>query len=64
MNIYNYFFIGIIFTLLVDLFLNKFRNNALLRFVDWGWGERILCIIFWPIGLLIFLYNFLKKSFK
>ena len=29
-----------------------------------GWLERTMGILFWPVWLVIFLYNFFKEYFK
>jgi uncharacterized protein YybS (DUF2232 family) len=62
MTLSNYFLIGIIFTFIIDLCLNKYREQHILRYIDWGWGQRILCIITWPIGLGLFFYYYFKSK--
>ena len=61
MNIFNYFFIGFIFTFLVDLLmgLNKIKNHPKMKDHVWGWNERIICILFWPISFIIFFIGLL-----
>ena len=62
MNIINYLFIGFVFTFLIDYVCDKFE--VFQKVPDWDWGARMIFILFWPIGLLIFLYYFLKASRK
>jgi len=66
MSIINYFFIGSAFTFLCDLLLNveSIKNHPRMKNSVWGWNERIACILFWPIALLIYLYTFIKSVFK
>ena len=60
MSITNYFFIGIIWTFLVDLLLDKYKNHPRIIKLKWGWIERIVCVLFWPIVLFVFSKSFLK----
>ena len=58
MNIINYFIIGTLFTLGVDIvsgLVNGDRFSTL---------ERIVCIIIWPITMVVFTYSFLKEFIK
>ena len=66
MTILNYFFIGSSFTFLCDLLMNlkQIQNHPKMKDKIWGWNERILCILFWPIALLIFSTAFIKQFFK
>ena len=66
MSILNYFFIGAGFTFIVDLLLNipTIRKRLKPQTLKWGGSERITCIIFWPIAILIFSRAFIKQSFK
>ena len=65
----TYILIGVIFMFLLEHFtsLDKFKKyikthpNAFKKF---GFKERVLGILFWPICLCIFLYSFLKEFFK
>ena len=45
MNITNYLFIGIIFSFLIDLIIEKFRNHYKIINLGWGWIERIFCVL-------------------
>ena len=66
MSILNYFFIGVAFTFILDLLLglNSFKNHPKMKDKVWGMKERILCVIIWPISLLIFIIAFIKTYFK
>ena len=66
MNIINYFFMGFAFTFLCDLLmgLNKIKTHPKMKDHTWGWNERIICILFWPIAFLTFSISFLKTYFK
>ena len=64
MSILNYFFIGAVFTFLLDLVLTKLKNHPESIKLKWGWGERIFAILAWPIGIIIFLFSFIKTRFK
>ena len=61
----TYLLIGAIFTFFIDsatrtkIFkvtnkTNKYFSNT----------ERIICILIWPVIILVFLYNFFKEFFK
>ena len=61
----NYIFIGFIFTFLLDYVSDKYANHPAFKDVPvWGWGARIMFILFWPIGAIIFTYAFLKSYFE
>jgi hypothetical protein len=64
MNILNYFIIGLMFTFLIDVLLNKLNTHPKLLNIQWGWIERITCVLIWPICLLLFIYSFIKTYFK
>jgi len=66
MSILNYFFIGFGFTFIVDLLLGieGIKNHPKMKGHSWGMKERILCIIIWPLSVLIFSIAFIKTSFK
>ena len=64
MNILNYFFIGIVFIFLIEVLLDKLKNHTLIKNMSWGWNERIVCILFWPIAFFTFSISFLKSYFK
>ena len=64
--ILNYIFIGFGFIFFIDLLLNTkhVKNHPLKIDKDWGWNERLICIIIWPIAALVFLYSFFKSLNK
>jgi hypothetical protein len=66
MNLINYFFIGFVFTFLVDILLGlkSIKNHPKMKDYNWGWNERIICILLWPIAFLTFSVSFLKTYFK
>jgi TRAP-type mannitol/chloroaromatic compound transport system permease small subunit len=69
MTVLNYLLIGVVFMFLVEYALNtptakkysKIYPNLNNQF---GFWERIIGILFWPVCLGIFLYNFFKEYFK
>jgi len=64
-TILNYIFIGFVFVFLLDYISNMFKNHHAFQMVpEWGWGARIMLVLFWPIGLSIFIYIFIKERFK
>ena len=66
MSILNYFFIGVAFTFVLDLILTKLQSNPLMEGIikNWGWKERIACILIWPLSLIVFIYSFIKSYFE
>ena len=64
MSILNYFFIGTVFTFILDLILlsKKVQEHPKIKNIldiNWTLGARIACIFIWPIGVLVFLNAFL-----
>ena len=66
MSLLNYFFIGSAFTFLCDVLMNlkPIQNHPKMKNTVWGWNERILCILFWPIAISIFGIQFIKTTLK
>ena len=66
MSIINYFFIGVVFTFLLDLILTKLQNHPLMEEIlkNWGCKERIACTFIWPIAMLAFGGSFITSYFK
>ena len=65
----TYILIGVLFMFLLEHFtkLERFKKHVELypdAYVSFGFLERIMGIIFWPLFLAVFLYNFLKQIFK
>jgi hypothetical protein len=44
--------------------LESIQKKFITSIPNIGWTERIIGILFWPIFLGIFLYNFFKQLFK
>ena len=63
MSIYNYFFIGFIFTFFIEMIFDQLGNHLKLVDLEWGWTQRICCTILWPPLLLIFIVQFIKERF-
>ena len=64
MSILNYFFIGFVFTFLIEILFQKFVKHPLLSKESWGFLERLICVIIWPLAALVFLISFTKTIFK
>ena len=64
MSIINYFFIGIVVTFLVDLLLYKLKYHPKIKNAPFGWTERVMCILGWPIAIIVFSLSFFKEFFK
>ena len=64
MSILNYFFIGFVFTFLAEMLYQKFYDHPLLQKESWGGMERIICVIIWPVGVIVFFTAFIKTYFK
>tara|TARA_B110000902_G_C13774600_1_gene385692 strand:+ start:265 stop:474 length:210 start_codon:yes stop_codon:yes gene_type:complete len=68
MSILNYFFIGTIFTFIIDLILGwaikSIQNHPKMKDHTWGIKERTVCILIWPIAALVFSIAFIKQLFK
>ena len=43
---------------------NKIKNHPKMKDHNWGWKERILCILIWPIAFIVFFTAFIKTSIK
>ena len=66
MSLINYFFIGFIFTFLVDTLigLKSIKNHPKMKDYIWGWNERIICILLWPVAFISFSVSFIKTYFR
>ncbi len=61
----NYIFIGFACTFLLDFISDKYADHDAFENVpDWNWGARIMFILFWPLGTILFIYTFLKEYFR
>ena len=64
MSIVNYFFIGFVFAFLCDLLLQKLKKHPRIKKTNWGWKERTVCIIIWPISIIIFFVSLFQEFFR
>jgi len=66
MSILNYFFIGTGFTFIMDLLLGikSIKNHPKMKDKNWGVRERIICILVWPLSILVFSIAFIKSFFR
>jgi hypothetical protein len=65
--ILTYFFMGVVFTLLIDLLIEYLRNITSDRFLhtlEWDNSQRTLCVVLWPLALIWFLIAFFKSWFN
>jgi len=65
--ILTYFFIGVVFTFLVDLlisYLGRIDFPNFERDIMWDNSQRILCVIFWPLGIVWFFIAFFRSLFN
>jgi hypothetical protein len=62
---FNYLFIGVVFTFLLDMILLRLKDNIKVKELgleeSWGIAQRITCIFIWPIAFIVFITTFLKK---
>lgn len=64
MTIFNYLFIGFVFTFFIELLIQQFIQHPLLKSQNWGNLERLVCIIIWPLAFIVFLITFITSIFK
>ena len=55
----TYFIIGVLFTLFVDIISNVFETEA--RLTNF---ERLVLMVIWPIGMVIFFREFFREMKK
>ena len=57
---------GAVFTLIIDCIISwKIEDPRIISILsNWNNNTRIICILIWPIGILIFFISFLKSFFK
>jgi len=61
----NYILAGFAFCFLIDFISDKLKYHTAFEEVpEWGWPERLIFISVWPVGILIFIYFFLKSYFN
>tara|TARA_B100000287_G_scaffold407906_1_gene433757 strand:+ start:501 stop:698 length:198 start_codon:yes stop_codon:yes gene_type:complete len=62
--ILNYLFIGFIFVFLLDVICLHLKDHKAFKNVpEWGWKERIALILFWPLGIIVFIWGFVNERF-
>ena len=65
---FNYLFIGVVFTFLLDMILLRLKDNIKVKELgleeSWGNFKRIVCIFIWPIALVVFISTFLNSKTK
>ena len=65
MSIINYLFIGVVFMVIVEYLLNRSDIQKHMTVEpELDILQRVIGVIFWPICLSVFLYNFFKQFFK
>ena len=66
MTILNYFFIGVVFTFVLDLILSQLQNHPIMLPVIEKWDNktRIACILVWPLTAIAFIYTLIKSYFN
>mgnify|MGYP003658590114 CR=1 FL=1 len=66
MSILNYFFIGTGFTFIMDLLLNieDIKTHPKVIGKPFDWWQRIMCVLIWPICVLLFLVHFILEIIK
>ena len=65
----TYILIGIVFMFCVEwgTSTDSFKNHMLFKGntpMKVGWAERFIGVLFWPVWLGIFIYNFLTSYFE
>jgi len=66
MSILNYFFIGVVFTFILDSILYRLQNHPIMLPIieQWDNKTRIACILIWPLALIVFIVSFIKSGIK
>ena len=64
MSIFSYLFIGVTFSFIIELMIDKLEAHPKLQNTKWGWAERLLCITIWPIAMIIFFTQLIREFFK
>jgi len=56
-----YLFIGVIFSLVVDLstWYYQSQGNKLPEGSEWDWNTRVIAILIWPVGIMYFISGFI-----
>tara|TARA_B100001113_G_scaffold163733_1_gene133962 strand:+ start:431 stop:631 length:201 start_codon:yes stop_codon:yes gene_type:complete len=62
MNFTTYILLGILFTFGVEYLANSdILKDKIKTEISFGFWERLLSILFWPLLFTIFMYNFFKS---
>jgi hypothetical protein len=66
MSIYNYFLVGVCFTMFIDVMLWVCKDHPKIIKVHnlWGHGQRIANVLLWPVTSTYFLYAFIISIFR
>ena len=66
MSILNYFFIGVVFTFILDSILYRLQNHPIMLPIleQWDNKTRIACVLVWPLALIVFIVSFIKSGIK
>ena len=63
-----YILIGIVFMFLMEhitrLIRKEYKPKYPKAFIEFGFWERLVGILCWPVLLVVFIYNFFKQFFK
>ena len=63
--IFNYLFIGCILSFALDHYTIKYQKEIKLKNIhEWTWPARILFIILWPIGVIMFVFSLINEFSK
>ena len=64
-TILTYLIIGVIVSFIVDLLQDHLTEKGLLDpeiKESWGWSERCICIILWPMAIIMFMKGIQNKN--
>jgi hypothetical protein len=68
MGILNYFFVGTVFTFMIDCILKWQKDHPKVSTIfennNWENRTRITYILLWPLALLVFFIAFIKSFIK
>ena len=63
--ILNYLFIGFALTFLIDGLCFYYKEHKAFKNVpEWDWVARTFFAVFWPLGIGLFVYVYIKENFK
>ena len=66
MDFLNYIITGFLIVFFIDAIILIGRHHPIIKseMVRWGFLERIICILIWPLVITIFLISFIKAYLK